>query len=662
MARFEIQMNGRNFEIEAPDFDAATKALQGFGAKPAEAPIEQGDWAGLQNRLNAAEQRVKDSGPYRPQDIDATLKGEARRQGLSYGQAQGEKESSGGIFGTSAINVLGLGLPRYLEAVTNPTVKTAYAHEFLKAADEGRHKAAPIATGAGTVAGYVAQAAMLPASGAATVGGRALAAAGQSGTLSALEAGIDSRGDLGKMVGSGVAGGIAGGVASAGMEKAIQLGRMAIDPMRGLAKSGPADQQAVARILLAAKNAGIDDAVAQRKFAELGPEGFLADVLGTKGQALARTSANLSPNAREVLETASRSRIGDQQARLIEALQGGKTLPGASIKEAQAAVYEAAKPGVKAAYAKAGNEGFANPINWPDWMKNSPAVQDAIRAAQADTKNRIAAFGAQEGSQFAVLDAARQNLANRGFAENNSTLKELARKINGFIDDNVSSAATARKLSQAYKQEQAALEIGGKLAGANPLADALAAAARTANPAQIEQGYLINKIDAINRRNPGKLTVDFIDSSPAKRRALVAALGNRAAEVTRQTGAERKFLEFDNALRGNSTTARQLAEMGLAGLGTGGASYAVGFDPQSALTIGGAAALAKRGGSKLVEALAKKNEAAVAPEVARRLIERSLPSLVDARGKPLTETARRHLVEALMKVGGRGGALAYGQN
>ena len=52
-------------------------------------------------------------------------------------------------------------------------------------------------------------------------------------------------------------------------------------------------------------------------------------------------------------------------------------------------------------------------------------------------------------------------------------------------------------------------------------------------------------------------------------------------------------------------------------------------------SIGGLAALGKRGGSKLMEALAKKNEAAVAPEVARRLIERSLPKLVDAEGKLL---------------------------
>jgi len=675
MPRFEIQMNGRNFEIEAPDFNSAAMALQGFGAKPSEQAIGQGDWAGLQDRLNATEQRVKDSGPYRPQDIDAALKGEAKRQGLLYGQEQGQKEGSGGIFGGSAANTLGLGLPRYVEALTNPNVKTAYAHEFLKAADEGRAKAAPIASGAGTVAGYVGQAAALPVSGAATTFGRAVSAAGQSGTLAALEAGIESRGDIGQIAQSGVLGGLMGGAASAGVEKTIQAGRRLIDPMRGLAKSGPAEQQATARILLAAKNAGIDDATAQRKLAELGPEGFIADLLGARGQGLARSSANLSPDARELLEKASRGRIAGQQDRLIAALEDagsglpvGKTVqgplapvPSGSIDDASRAIYERAKPAVTGAYDDAARAGFAKPIEQPGWME-APLVQEAMNYAKANRRNRVAAFGENEGSQFGLLDDARQYLARKGFeGTGNPESKALAAKLNEFIDSNIAEAATARGLAKGYKQQQAAVETGADLARTRLKPSTMSDAANQHYTGQQGQGYAIAKRHEINQRKPGKNTVDIIDGTPSQLTALMAALGDKASIVTRQTAAERRFLEFQNALSGNSTTARQLAELGFVG-GTAGAGYMTGFDPMQAGSIAGAAVLAKRGGSKLMEAIAKKNEAAVAPEVAHRLIERSLPKLVDAEGKAISETARRRLVEALMMVGGKGTALAYGQN
>lgn len=676
MPRFQIEMNGKRFEVEAPDQSAALNAVQGISVQK-EQPINEGDWSGLQERLNTTEQRVKDSGPYRPQDIDATLKGEAKRQGLLYGQERAGQEGIGGIFGGSAANTLGLGLPRYLEAVTNPTVKTAYAHEFLKAADEGRAKAAPIASGAGTVAGYVGQAALMPVSGAASLGGRALSAAGQSGTLAALEAGIESRGDLGQVAKSGLTGALAGGAASAGMEKVLQAGRRFIDPLRGLAKSGPADEQATARILLAAKNAGIDDATAQRKLAELGPEGFIADLLGAKGQGLARASANISPDARELLENASQGRIAGQQDRLIAALEDaasgvplGKTAQGPmprvsapSIEDAQRGVYERAKPAVTGAYDDAAAAGFAQPLNRPGWM-DAPIFQEALDHAKATTQNRIALYGEKEGSQFGLLDAARQYLANKAkdFRDPKAIdYGNAAKKMNAFVDENVAGAAEARKLAQGYKQQQAALETGADLARTRPQPGTLAEAGATPYPGQTSQGYAIGKRNEINQRAPGKRTVDIIDGTPTQRNALVAALGDRAGNVTRQTAAERKFLEFNNALSGNSTTARQLAELGFVG-GTAGAGYMTGFDPMQAGSIAGAAVLAKRGGSKLMEALAKKNEAAVAPEVARKLIERSLPKLVDAKGKPITETARRRLVEALMQVGGKGGAIAYGQN
>jgi len=662
MPRFEIQMNGRNFEIEAPDFNSAAMALQGFGAKPSEQAIGQGDWAGLQDRLNATEQRVKDSGPYRPQDVDATLKGEAKRQGLLYGQEQGQKEGSGGIFGGSAANTLGLGLPRYLEAVTNPAVKTAYAHEFLKAADEGRAKAAPIASGAGTVAGYVGQAAMLPASGAATLGGRALSAAGQSGTLAALEAGIESRGDLGQIAQSGVVGGLMGGAASAGVEKTIQAGRRFIDPMRGFAKSGPAEQQATARILLAAKNAGIDDATAQRKLAELGPDGFIADVLGKRGQSLARSSANLSPDARTLLEEASTQRMGGQTDRLLAALQGAAGTPvGKTVDEVVENISKASRPAINQAYNAAKAAGYDMPRTPFDQILSSPKVMSAIKQAEKEIADRVAVYGPEEASQLAVYDAAKKILDRMGWKEGDDVAKALAAKLRQTVDQNLPEYKGARALAEGIKKQQEAVMFGAEGAQRTIPNDFIKRVTASQYPTSVSQGYALAQMERIANNKTGQNALDMLTGTKAGRDALVAALGPRSKNVTNQVSAERAFLDFDRGLKGGSTTARQLAELGFVG-GTAGAGYMTGFDPMQAGSIAGAAVLAKRGGSKLMEAIAKKNEAAVAPEVARRLIERSLPELVDAEGKAISETARRRLVEALMMVGGKGTALAYGQN
>lgn len=541
----------------------------------------------------------------------------------------------------------------------------AQAHEFLKAADAGRAEAAPIASGAGTVAGVIGQVAALPATGAATMGARALQAAGQAGTIGVVEKGIESRGDPMQMLLGGATGAALGAGASAGADKAIQLGRAVIDPLRGLAKSGPVEQQASARLLLAAKSSGIDDATAKAKLAELGPEGFIADVLGQKGQSLARTSANLSPDARSILESASSGRVSTQQDRLLAAL--GQ--PAArTVDDAQRSIYEAAKPAVRAAYDDAAQSGFAKPLERPGWF-DSPIFKEAIGHAQATTQNRVALYGEKEGSQFGLLDAARQYLSNKSknYADPQAIdYGNAAKKLNEFIDASVPEASKARGLAQAYKKQQEALQVGQDLSKVRPDPQAVAAASKSVAPEQVAQGYVIGKTNEINNRMPGKRTIDMFDGTPAQKEAIVLALGDKAGAVTRQTAAERQFLAFDQALKGNSTTARQLAEMGMMGGAGAAGGYLTGFDPMQAGSVAALLPVAKRGGTKLMEALAKKNEAAVAPQVAQKLLQRELPKLIkkleDGSEVKITETARRRLVEALTREAGRVGSLGYAQN
>lgn len=674
--------DGSKYKVSGPDGASPEAALQQFFTASGNAPaaptpqaIPQGDWNALKGRLDQAETRVKDSGPYRPEDVKAYREAQAKKEGELYGRQYGAGESTGGIIGGFAASTAGMGLPRYMEALTNPTLPTAQAHEFLKGADDGRAEVRSGAALAGKGLGILGQVAALPTAGGATLGARALSAAGQAGTVGAVESGVESRGDIGKILTGGGVGALTGGVASAGTEKLIQAGRAVIDPLRGLAKSGPADVQANARILLAAKKMGIDDATAQRKLAELGPDGFVADILGPHGSRLARNAANYSPEAESLLAGAAAERVGGQPQRMAAALYDaasglpiGKTMqgplprPSAGSPDAlKEAIYEAAQPAVRAGYKAAEQQGFAQPLKHPEWMNNSPMIQEALDYAQKNTMNRVALHGPDAGSQFSLLDDARQFLAKKGFMEGNNDAKGLARKLNAYIDENIPVAADARGLAQTYKQRQEAIDFGSAAAKPRVTSENAQNLGNTKYPGDAGQAFALQKIEEILNRKPGQNALDIVNGTTANKGALLQALGGRAGDVQRQIAAERQFVKFKNDISGNSKTAQYLLDAGVFG-GTAGGSALAGFDPSQAGTIGGIATLGRRGAGKLVEALAKKNEAAVSPEMAKALLARSLPKLQDANGKQITETARRRLVEALMKDTARGGSLTYSQS
>lgn len=678
-------------EIKAPDgsvvhFPDGTdgsvieKAMQAQFPPTGQA-IPQGDWNALKSRVDTAISGAKDMGPTRQQDLDIIAQQEARKQGLLYGQQYAGGESKIGQGVGRAFDKYALGLPRLAESYLGQyTVPGAVAHEFSKAADEGRAKVNPKTALAGDVAGIVGQAASLPVTGLASLASRAglpalatrfgaaplLERAGgaalQAGGIGAAEKAIETRGDIGSTAKNGLYSGILGGVGSATIDTAIKAGRAAINPLRGLAKSGPAEQQATARILLAARNAGIDDATAKAKLAELGPDGFIADVLGRHGESLARASANLSPDARTIIEGASKGRVGGQTDRLLDALvKSGRPIAD-SPQAVKDKIAEASQPVITRAYNQARQAGYDMPKEPFEGILSSPKVKSAVERAGKEIRDRVAAYGPDQGSQLALYDAAKKILDRMGWKEGDDVAKALAKRLRETVDKNIPEYAGARKLAQAMKQKQESVDIGalGAKGGAIPW-NYQAMVSGASDPRFVAQGYTTAMMDRVANRKAGQMPLDMITGTKAGKEALRSALGKDADAVLKQIAAERQFLSFDRSLTGNSTTARQLAELGMITGAGAGAGYMAGFDPMQAGTVAGMVALGKRGGGKIIEALARKNEAAVAPEVARRLIERSLPKLQGANGKPLTETARRRLIEALMRQGTRAGVFAASQ-
>lgn len=663
--------DGQKFRITGPEGATQEQAFamlqQQLGQK--QKPVAQGDWGGLRSRLDAAEKAALDYGPNNEASLAAVRQEAARKEGLAYGKANAA--SGTGLVGEGvgrAMDRFALGLPRLAEAYMpgflggQSDVRGAEAHEFLKAADEGRAAQNPMTATAGNVAGIVGQAAVMPASAAPSLMGRMAVSSGQAGVLSAAESAVSSRGDVGDtLTGAGL--GLVGGAVGQGVgEGAIRAGRALVDPLRGLAKSGPAQQQASARVLLAAKRAGIDDATAAAKLAELGPDGFMADILGNYGQSLARSSANLSPDARTILENASKERLGGQTERLVTSLRaaGGRAV-GNSVDEINENIALASRPAIRKAYKTAQEAGYDMPRTPFDDLLNSPKVQSAIKQAEAEIKDRVAVYGPNEASQLAVYDAAKKILDRMGWKEGDDIAKALAAKLRNAVDDNIPEYGGARQLAQGVKKQQEAVELGASIAGRKVDGAQLSAARNNPLQGSVAQGYSVSKINEIENMKPGQNALDLLTGTRRSRDAMAAALGAKSDDMAKAVAAERQFLAFDRGLTGNSSTARQLAELGIvSGAGAAG-GYLTGFDPMQAGSIAGLAMLGKRGGSKLLEALATRNEAAVAPEVARRLIDRSLPKLTDASGKPITETARRALVEALMMTGARGAGYSAGQ-
>lgn len=215
---FEVEIGGKVYEIEAPDQGSALKAIQGFSggspasAPPVEAPIAQGDWKALAGRVNAAATHVADGiqGPVTFDQMAENRKREAIRQGLMYGKAQEPGQTAFREFG----NTLFLGGPRLSEAYLpawaggQSEMPGADAHEFIKAADEGRSQANPKAAIAGKLAGIAPQA-LVPVGG-VTAGGRAAGNAALSAVLGGTEKLVDSRGDTGEGAKGAAIGGLLG--------------------------------------------------------------------------------------------------------------------------------------------------------------------------------------------------------------------------------------------------------------------------------------------------------------------------------------------------------------------------------------------------------------------------------------------------------------------
>lgn len=567
------------------------------------------------------------TGPVSPPDtrpdrgaVDAGARGVAQGLTANFGdEIRGLVEASGANPDDPAsLGKLIHGALRYWSG--DAKAKEAYdaavarERELNKRAEE-QH---PIASTVGNVAGAVA---VPVGAGArvATLGGRVIAGTRVGGVLGGVAGAGEGDGAADRLTrgATGAAvGGAIGGAAPVAIEGLIRGGRAVTQPIataiRGI--NNP-ESEAARRVAIALqRDMNIDPNAAGRLTApefvasrQSGGPATVMDMGGETTRALARSAANTSPEGREVLNRAISDRFEGQGARVTDWLRNTFHFPDAHAQEQ--ALTRTAQTVNRARYSRAFQDGDRQIISPEiERLVGSPAVVDAMRRASTSGKDRaitqgMGAFnpgvtvenglvtfrpgknGAPTYPNLAFWDATKRELddaaqaaARAGRNGEAATLGDLARSLRTELDTIVPSYQAARAGAAHFFGAQNALEAGQNFVTAKMgNAEARQALAQmTPTERQLFQdGFVSRFIDHLSEVGDRRTILNKVAESPAARDRLNMVLGRqRAAELEAGLRVEGIMDLARPAVQGNSTTARQLAELGLAGgtygIGTGG--------------------------------------------------------------------------------------------
>lgn len=465
---------------------------------------------------------------------------------------------------------------------------------------------------------------------------RALTGAGSSAALGSADTAARG-GDLADIGTSGVIGGIAGGaipVVGAGLRgigsavgaKIGSTVRSALNPAaeagKRVAKAIEVDKTVNPGSLL--NNSDI--AVAARNGQPL----MNADIGGETTRALARSAANQSPAARDMMQRATSDRFSDQGSRitrLVSRLSGGKVDDLAT----QDALKKAASVANQPAYNKAYQSPAAQQLYTPELQElmQSPAVRQAVKDVTAKSANRSAVEGskaiqnpfheAADGSfklrqkadgsiavpSLQFWDQVKRNLddvigpAQRsGEKSNYGDLVALKSKLVSTLDNAVPEYKAARQGAATFFGAEDALDAGKTFARSNRMIPEYERGIKSMTPNErdlFQTGFASELIDTARNASDRRNVVQSMFGSPESRQKMVMAFGDKGANEIQA------FVRVENAMDalrgafGNSTTARQLIESGVIGAGTWG--YTGDFN--TGLAAAAMTGAARAGGKKI---------------------------------------------------------------
>lgn len=532
--------------------------------------------------------------------------------------------TSGMPFGQLAPHILGLARLGY-EQLTGQAGDAMTAYEKARNAERERHKTAKEQYPGTTMAGEMTGALAMPGGAMMQAGtlpariGRGAAVGAGFGALSGAGEGEGLKDSATRAAIGAPVGAVVGAVAPPLVEGAVQgakyLGRPIVNAVRGAINP---ESEAARRVVSAVDRDIQNDPsavnrLAPREFADAVRDGVPASIMDIGGEttrALARSAANTSPEGRDILNRAVNDRFESQSERVTGWLNNtfgwnlnsfGRPDRGLTREALEMAATRANRP----AYQRSYREGD-QPL-WSDELQRlvgSPDVVSAMKSAAERGKSRAIAdgFGGFNSSvqvspsgvveftkgkngvptypnlQFwdytkRELDAAAKIAARAGDDGHAGVLQNLAGKLRGELDTMVPSYQTARAGAARFFGAENAIDAGEKFLTSNvPLPEARRAFAKMSQPEQelFRQSYIQSLTQKIESAPDRRSVLNAVFNTPKAREQAEMVMGPaRARQFEAMMRVEGVMDRARTAVQGNSTTARQLAELGLAGSGAG---------------------------------------------------------------------------------------------
>lgn len=547
--------------------------------------------------------------------VDATVRGAA--SGLSSGfideMAGARNAASERIpeiiatpVGPLPARVIAGGLRTLASKVTgyDPQAEADYqaGRDEMRAGNKAAEENHPVLYTGGQIAGSIAVPVGAGAS-AATLPLRMARSAGAGAAMGAIAGAGEGEGvadTIGRAASGAAIGGALGGAATPVVEGVIKGARALATPVVNAIRGvRDAEGEAARRAALALqRDMDLDPQAASRLSAQefvdarqAGDPVNLMDVGGETTRALARSAANTSPEGRAVLSKAIDDRYEGQTPRVTSWLEKNFNYPDAAAT--QEAIETAAKTANRPAYAKAYAKGQALWDDGLDQLSQAPVVQQAIRLAFVTGRNRDALAGFppiknpftlnRETGRFELADGATPNLqfwdhVKRNLDKLGAEGQAFSKALRGHLDQLVPEYQTARSGAAAFFGAEDALDAGRKIVTSRMNNSEIARGLSKMTPEErklAQDGFVSDYIAMLRETGDRRNVLNKIAESPAARQRLEMVLGpQKAKELEVMLRVEGIMDAARPAVQGNSTTARQLAELGLAGgtytVGTGG--------------------------------------------------------------------------------------------
>lgn len=552
-----------------------------------------------------------------------------------------------GLVARPAIGAARLAKQYFMGNDPEATAQYEQARDEERRQDELAKQQHPYLHMAGELAGSIPTMAVLPggelAEGAnlATKMVKGAQVGAEYGGLSGLGEGKDT-GERALGAAQGIVGGIIGGAAAPALGSAASyITDRAISPAIGAIR-GAINPEAEASRRLAAALQKDQELIAAGKADGMSPQEWiaarkagepvtLADLGSSNTQALLRSSANTSPEGRAILEKALNDRFAGQTERVGEEVRGlvaGGANAGKTAEELVADYDRARVPAYKQAFQQGDKEIISPAI---ERLMGSPTFEQAMKNAVSTGKDRAIAegygafnpgvavengmikftktkpTGVPQYPNLQYWDAVKKeldsmaNVAKRQ-GDTSSVAGNLAATLRNELDQQVPSYANARGIAAQFFGENNALEAGRKLAGKKVDPAQIAQIMSKMKPDEkklFQEGYASDWANRVigNISDTRDITKAMFNSPNERARALAvfgpAGMAKMEARMALET-----IMDGARKAMGNSTTARQLIEAGLAGGTLEG--YLSGWDPtRMAEGAAGAAGARKFLGSEM---------------------------------------------------------------